>query len=486
MPAPILSLLALAVVGAPDPLESRLGAEMASILRSSGLEDAWVGVHVRRLSDDRTLYAHQADRLFNPASNMKLLATGAALSELGTGYRFRTVVRREGSVRGGVLDGDLYVQGRGDPSLTTEALFALANDVALSGIDVISGNLVIDASFFDDRAEGPGWDQEVGDHAYNAPVGAFSVNFNTFEARLVPGDHVGAPARLFLWPPVASLEGVSTVSTRGPGTRSRIWFGTTRRADGGVIVTARGEIAADEPYGQTLRRRIHRPDRFAGESFEHILKLRGVKVKGKLRYGAMPLSGTEPVAVRYSPPLGEIVSVINKYSNNFMAEQILKTTAAEVLGAPGTWEKGEVVLQRFLAASGVDPDGAILGNGSGLNDVNRLTPSQLTRVLAAMHRRFDLAPEFVASLAVAGASGTIHGRFTDSPAAGRLRAKTGTLSGVSALTGYVATQDGELLAFSVMCSDYVVGARMVRDLQDRIGTTLAGLGQPATVAEGGP
>jgi D-alanyl-D-alanine carboxypeptidase/D-alanyl-D-alanine-endopeptidase (penicillin-binding protein 4) len=471
---------------AEDALERKLGEELQDILRTPRLRDALAGVHVRRVSDGETLFARNADKLFNPASNMKLLTTGAALWFLGPSYKFKTLVRRDPALEDGVVQGNLYIRGEGDPTLTTETVFGLVNDIALAGIRGIEGDLVIDDTFFDDITEGPGWEQEIGDHAYNAPIGALSVNFNTFEARVVPGDHVGAPAKLLLWPPVKTLEGEVAATTRGAGSRTRLWFGTSRTPTGGVEVTVRGHIALDDAYGRTLRRRIHEPTQFAGEMIAHLLELRGIPVEGKITRAKMGISSTVPVAVRYSKPLAEVISTLNKYSNNFMAEQLLKTVAAEVEGEPGTWAKGSEVIARFMEEVGIPKGGFVVGNGSGLNDVNRVTPEQITRVLDVMYEQFEVAPEFVASLAVAGASGTIHSRFSDSPAAARLRAKTGSLTGVSALSGYVATRDDEILAFSVMMNDYEGRARAMWDVQDAIGIALAQLRRQDRVAAGAP
>ena len=456
-----------------DAALRRLRGSLERILEAPQLDGALTGVHVRRLSDGKTLFERNGDKLFNPASNMKLLTTAAALWYLGPTYTFRTHVRRAPEMTEGVVKGDLFVEAKGDPTLTTEAMFGLANDVAMSGVRVVEGDLVVDDRFFDAVTEGPGWEQEVGDHTYNAPVGAFSANFNTFEARVTPGDFPGAPARLALWPDVPSLTGEITATTSGPGTLTRLWFGTTRTDDDGVQVTIRGTIAADDAYGRTLRRRIHDPFTFTGEMLLRVLALRGVEVKGKLRRGEMDVGGTVPVATRYSEPLAEIISVLNKYSNNFVAEQILKTLAAELEGPPGTWESGARVLSRFLTEVGIREGAYVLGNGSGLNDVNRVTPEQITRVLDVMHDRFELRAEYVASLAVAGSSGTIVSRFEDSVAISRLRAKTGSLTGVSALSGYVVTQDEEVLAFSVMMNDYPGRASAMWTIQDRIGIALA-------------
>lgn len=488
----LLPLAVAAVVGlsavpprttfANEAAENRLRQELRGILRAPQLTDAIIGVHVRSVSDGRTIFAHNGDKLFNPASNQKLLTTAAALYYLGPSYRFRTEVRRSGILQGGVLNGDLYLVGRGDPTLTTETVFGLVNEIAMRGISSIQGDLYVDDTFFDDVFEGPGWDQEIGDHTYAAPVGAMSVNFNTFELRVLPGARAGAPLRAEIWPPVSSVEVIVKGRTRGRGRRSRVFIGTTRQPDDGVRVTVRGGLSLTDQAGRLARRRVHHPTRFAGEMVRTILEMRGIKITGGVRIGAADPESTALLCIHWSEPLAEIVSTLNKYSNNFMAEQVLKTLAAEVQGAPGTWEKGNQTVARFLTEIGVPADSFVLANGSGLNDTNRVAPMQITLLLRQMHKRFELRPEFVASLAVAGDSGTINGRFEDSPAASRLRAKTGSLTGVSALSGYVVTKSNEVFAFSIMINDYPGRPRAMWGIQDEIGIALAEFPGAAGVA----
>src|SRR5687767_8863486 len=224
--------------------------------------------------------------------------------------------------------------------LTTENLFGFINEIAMRGITQIKGHVIIDPTFFDNVLEGPGWDQEHGDHAYAAPIGALSVNFNTFTVRILPGDRVNDEAKVEVWPPVPSVEVVQNTTTRGPGARTRLWFGTSDLPDGTVRVTVRGSISQSDVDGKVVRAPVNDPSRFAAETIVYLLGLRGIEVKGKAKIGEMPLRGTIPVAAHWSVPLAEIISTLNKYSNNFMAEQILKTLGAELYDAPGSWDKG--------------------------------------------------------------------------------------------------------------------------------------------------
>jgi D-alanyl-D-alanine carboxypeptidase/D-alanyl-D-alanine-endopeptidase (penicillin-binding protein 4) len=468
-----LSALAPSRAGAEDADRAAVRAQLEPILAAPELADARVGVHVRAVGDGEVLYDRRGGELFNPASNMKLLTTAAALHFLGPNYVFRTEIRRDPEMVDGVVRGRLYVRGHGDPTLTTETMFGIVNEIALVGIRRVEGDLVIDDGFFDDVVEGPGWEEETGDPAYAAPIGAFSVNFNTFVVRVLPGPHPGARAVARPWPDVDMVKTRVEARTRGPRTRTRLWVGTSELPRGDIDVVVRGYVASDDVRGRLVRRRVHHPSRFAGAMLKRMLELRGIDVKGRVRIGPIPETPTVAVTTHYSRPLGEIIGLLNKYSNNFIAEQILKTLGAEVLEPPGSWTKGTEVIARFLEELGVPAEAYVLGNGSGLNDVNRVTPALITEVLVGMYARFDVRPEFVASLAVAGQSGTIGGRFVNTAAVSRIRAKTGSLTGVSTLSGYVTTQDDRVLAFSVMMNDYEGSARRMWTLQDRIGVALA-------------
>ncbi|MGF1509041.1 MAG: D-alanyl-D-alanine carboxypeptidase/D-alanyl-D-alanine-endopeptidase [Myxococcota bacterium] len=493
MTAPRIALGSVSFVGALGVLlaeafasevavaDQAIREQLQEILQAPQLSSAATGVHVRSVKTGRVLFDHRGHDLFNPASNMKLLTTAASLEVLGPSYQFRTEVRRDPVVVDGVVRGNLYVVGRGDPTLTTETLFGLVNEVALRGIREVTGDLVADDSFFDDVREGPGWEEETGDPAYAAPIGAFSVNFNTFVVRVVPGDSVGAPARALIWPDIDLIRAVVDATTRPPRTPTRLWAGTSVPRQDHIHVTIRGAIAMDRTDGVLVRRRVHNPTRHGAEMMRRLLEMRGIKIGGRIREGTAPRTSTFVVA-HDSPSLGDIVGQLNKYSNNFVAEQILKTLGAEIHDPPGSWQSGIRVVETFLRDLGFSDAQFRLKNGSGLNDTNRVSPALITELLRMMYRRFEVRPEFVASLAVAGHSGTIEKRFGDTIAETRLRAKTGSLTGVSALSGYVATQDDDVLAFSIMMNGYRGRARSMWQVQDAIGVALASHGQPEELA----
>ncbi len=224
--------------------------------------------------------------------------------------------------------------------------------------------------------------------------------------------------------------------------------------------------------GHIEYRRVAHPDLYAGYSLRELLARRGIKVQGKIVRGAVP-SGARPLVTHYSAPLGVLVRDVNKRSNNFMAEQLLKTLGAEAGGKPGTWPKGVDAVAKFLETLGIAHDQYKMTNGSGLYDSDRFTPAQLVTLLRTAYRDFRFAADFVGSLSLAGADGTIGHRLEGSAAERYVRAKTGTLSGVSCLSGYAGAPGRMPLAFSILMNDVPEHAATdARRAQDAIAEAL--------------
>jgi D-alanyl-D-alanine carboxypeptidase/D-alanyl-D-alanine-endopeptidase (penicillin-binding protein 4) len=354
----------------------------------------------------------------------------------------------------------------------TERLWAIAGDLAHLGIRRV-GDVVVDDSWFDRERQGPGFDQETGDKSYLAPAGAASLNWNTIAVHVGPGDRRGGKARVELEPASDLFDVDVRATTVAPGGRRRLVVSSTQ-------VGARQRIVVEGriPQGsrlQTVWRRIDDPALYLGSTLRRLLELRGVKFAGKVRSGTVP-AGARLVHVSQSESLGEIVRRLNKTSNNFVAEQLLKTLGAQVKGAPGTWPKGVEAVEEFLAEVGIPRGAYVMKNGSGLNDTNRFSARQLVTLLRAMWGQFPLHAEYVVSLPVAGRDGTIRWRMEGTEAEGRLRAKTGTLENVTTLSGYVETAGHRTLAFAILVNDLPGRASGAVRSVDAIGAALAASG----------
>jgi D-alanyl-D-alanine carboxypeptidase/D-alanyl-D-alanine-endopeptidase (penicillin-binding protein 4) len=470
----LLALLAPLPGGAGDPAGdgAELSQALSRIVASSALERSRTGILVASLETGEVLFARNADELLNPASNVKLFTSAAALARLGPDYRFDTEIYVDAGEGGGPRT--LYVRGKGDPSMVTERLWAVAGDIFHLGLRSLK-EIVVDDSWFDGEREGPGFDQERGDRAYLAPVGALSLNFNAVAIHVAPGSRVGEKGRVSLEPPSDFLVLDDRTLTAGVRARRRVVPSSV--LEGGrqrILVQARLPLGS---RAQVFHRKVDDPPLYFGYTLKRLLELRGVKVAGKVRRGTVP-EGARLLAVSQSEPLAEVVRRLEKTSNNFIAEQILKTLGAEAKGTPGSWPKGVEAVEDFLAEAGIPRGSYIMKNGSGLNDANRFSARQTVALLREMWRRFPLMAEFVAALPVAGRDGTIRWRMEDSDAAGRLRAKTGTLENVASLSGYVESRGGAKLAFAVLVNDYPGrGASVVRAL-DALGGALAAVGGP--------
>ncbi|MGI5865074.1 MAG: D-alanyl-D-alanine carboxypeptidase/D-alanyl-D-alanine endopeptidase, partial [Myxococcales bacterium] len=454
------------------------------IIEQTVLSQSRVGLQVVSLDDGSVVYARNADELLNPASNVKLFTTAAALARLGPEFRFDTefLVDDQAKARRprkgqspGDIRGNLYVRGKGDPSITTEKMWGLANELYFAGLRSVSGNLVLDDSYFDGDRIGPGFDQEDSDRAYMAPTGALSLNWNAVGVYIGPGETAGAPAVVELDPPSDFFVVENRVTTTRSRSLRRLWVSSVAAGDKQRIIVSGRVPVGSSPVA--VWRKIDNPALYFGHTLKQLLAARGIRVRGKVVAGAVP-DGAQPFMLHQSETLDLVLKRVNKVSSNFTAEQLVKAMGAQVSGAPGTWAKGIQAIEEFLATEvGMRLGTFVMKNGSGLNDTNRFSAAQICRLLRYMWLRFPLAPEFLSSLGIAAKDGTLHYRMEGTDAAGRLRAKTGTLENVSALSGYVQAVAGERFAFSVVANDFPGRASPVISAIDALGAALAGFGE---------
>lgn len=455
-----------------------------SVIERSPLKNARITVQIRSLDDGSVVFAQHADELLNPASNVKLFTAATALARLGPDYRFDTEFLTDFESRDSILkDGKvkvLYVRGKGDPTLTTERLYNAVSDLLHFGLKEITGDIVLDESYFDLEREPPGYDQEHGDRAYLAPTGALSLNWNAVGVFLRPGPNIGAPAVAEMEPPSDYFVVENDLVT---GNRTQRRFNVTSALDKDRV-HQKIEVDGYVPFEKgswSVYKRIDAPPLYFGHTLKAMLQQRGVKVKGRIRLAQAP-PNAKLLTVYQSDTLDIVLKRLNKHSSNFVAEQLIKVLGAEGKGVPGTHSNGIAVVEEFLEREvGIRRGTYVMRNGSGLNDTNRFSAAQVNVLLKYMWERFPLAPEYLSALGIAGKDGTIKYRFEGTDAVWRLRAKTGTLENVSALAGYVQAVGGEKFVFSVMANDFPGRASTVVAHIDALGAAVAAVG-----ATGGP
>ena len=444
----------------------RLQGEIETILSSPLLASSNVGVKIVSLATGEVLYEKDAEKLYHPASTTKLITAAAALVKLKPNYRFRTALYVDRLEASRVL-GNIYLKGGGDPVFTGDALEKMVEKLVGMGTIDLQGDIVVDETYFDDIRWGKGWmwdDGPVGGHFSH--LSALTVNHNGVLVRVSPGNNVGALVRAHLEPPTQYMKIINEATTVGTSEEAHLKIKRQGKPTdenvlmiGGAMVIGQAEISR--------RVDVIDPALYGGVLLKEMLAKRGVMLGGTVRYGQVPEGLTE-VANHVSPPLSRILWEMNKASDNLIAELLLKTIGAEMKGAPGTSEKGLEVIGEFLNEIGMDTGRYTFADGSGVSRYNLVTASLLTDLLVYMARNFAVMPEYLASLPVGGIDGTLKRRMTGMAAEGILRAKTGTLKGVTALAGYTTTADGEVLGFSILMSHYLGSANPRRALQDKI------------------
>jgi len=460
-----------------------LSAVLDPLLDTQTLKRASAAVHVVHMGTGEEVYALAADDGLLPASTMKLITSAVALRTLGPSYRFTTEVGYDGDLGDdGVLKGNLYVRGQGDPTMVLEKLWKLVQEVRLEGVREIRGNVVFDDTWFDSNRGIPGWDKKAdiaNGPAYFPSLGALSLNFNTVALFVGPGSEIGGPARVVLETPSNVVEVDNQVVTTGKG--GRRWLKLERAADG--LVT-RFRLSGSIPQGSTVKRyyrTVADPTAYFTGAFAALCEQHALRVKGHFVRGETP-ADAELLLRFQSPALSTILQTVDKNSNNFMAEQVLKAVGAEVEGAPGTTEKGAAVVTKYLEELGIPSEQFKIVNGSGLSRRTVLRPTALTAVLHDLHHDSQVGPEFHAALAIGGRDGTLRNRFLEEEYVGRLRGKTGSLSGVHCLAGYVQAADEEVYAFAFLVNEIKGPLSKARRLHDDFVKVLMSLGESSEVA----
>jgi len=452
---------------------SDLRERLADALCHEDLLDVQIGAAVIDLEDGRLLFGHNANRLFNPASVTKVVTVASALEILRPEYRFPTIFRSENEIDDdGTLKGNLYIEGRGDPSLVSERFFKIARTLREIGLRKVKGRLVIDESYFDREQENVGWDCDDSSSAYRARAGAFSLNFNAVRLMIRPAPKQGQPAVVEVSPPTRYVQVRNKLLTN----RRRSWYKATSVGDGNrTLVELKGHVHHGAPP-RAIHVRIMDPARYAGTVMAEFLNREGIKIRRVPLIRPTPPAADRVLWVERSRSLGSLVRLLSKHSNNFQSEQLLKVLGAQSAGPPAAWDDGVDAVAGFLERLGIRRGSYRLQNGSGLGEANLFTPRQIVTVVRWAASQPEIGPEFLSAMPVAAADGTIRWRMADSEADRVLRAKTGSLESVSALAGVVLGQGKRHgRAFAIFMNGELRGRiRRMWKFQDAFAKVVAG------------
>jgi D-alanyl-D-alanine carboxypeptidase/D-alanyl-D-alanine-endopeptidase (penicillin-binding protein 4) len=429
----------------------------------------------------KQLYGRNEGRLFTPASNTKLVVTAVAAALLPPDFRVRTSVYASAPVVNGVLTGDLILYGRGDPTLgrrcyATDTLAegacdrdpfarvrALADTLRQRGLREVRGDLVGDGSWFEPALLHPGWEMFDLNWWYAAPVSGLGFNDNSVDFTWSPGPAAGAPGRITIWPEIGEVLFENRTVTVPAGGESDVgdrFF----RAPGTARVWAEGRVALDHPP-RTESFAVSDPNLYAARALRAALQEAGIAILGTTRATTDSLlyrqaRAAPPLAEVSSRPLRDWIFPILNTSQNLFAETLLKQLGRR-FGTAGSWQEGIAVERRFLIDSvGIDSTEFSLQDGSGLSSANLVTPHAFAKLLRFIRRHPGWAT-FAAGLPQAGGVGSLRTRFVNTPLAGRVRAKTGSIAGVNTLSGYIEGRDGKVLTFSVQANHHALPSRQI-------------------------
>ncbi len=439
------------------------GLQAAVNSLAMSIKDASVGVAIVDVASGRLLASYKEHDPLNPASNAKLYTAAAALSILHGDHRYETTI--SGSLKGGAA-GSLTLRGYGDPSLRSDDLASMAQDLHDQGMRRVDGDVFVEQSFYDDVTTPPAFDQKPTEWAaFRAPVSAVAVDENTVTLSVRP-TVTGESAHAWFDPP-GFVDSEGTITTGDDGADKIVLMlapngrRLTAKISGGVGSNAR--IAR-----QTAR--VDDPQLLAGYVLKAQLERVGIKVSGDPKLG----SAKGAVLARHaSAPLSTLLYSLGKQSDNFYAEMIFKSLAGEAKGKPAKTLDSADLVQKLLAEASATDTGVVIKNGSGLYDANRVTAWSTVQLLRWAYRSPQIEPEYVAQLAIGGVDGTLHKRFRSVRDRRAIRAKTGTLDDTIALSGYVIAPAGKpTIAFSIFFNKVAGKASGARVQADKLVTAI--------------
>jgi len=471
-----LHLLCLSVLlgGCASVSQPSTPSTLDHLLADPALDGATVSVMVRDASSGSTLYQHNPRTRLIPASNLKLLTTAAAMDVLGPQYRFSTQLLSDGTQQGERLAGNLYLRGLGDPTTQFADYQALAAQLASQGVRQVHGDLVFDDTWFDAERLGVDWAQDDESTYYGAQISALTVSPNAdFDAGTLL---VTAKAPVALGQPVSVVVSPSTdyvqLSNRavsGPGNS----YGITRQ-HGTNLLQLTGALAPGKQSRQWVS--VWEPTQLVANLFEQALAQQGIRVLGRRVIGGVSPNTATLLAEHQSAPLQALITPLLKLSNNNMSEALLKAMGRKTANA-GTAAAGVAAVAAFMQRQGLDPATLSQVDGSGLSRRNLVSAQNLTDLLLVTAKQpwFDA---WYNALPIAGnadrmTGGSLRYRLRGTAAENNLHAKTGSMAGVSSLSGYITDAEGRRLVFSMISNNYVSDAAPVRALENRLALALS-------------
>ncbi len=454
-----------------------LAQQLSQLLNEDpNLHGAIAGVSIRNASNGEVIYDHLGDVRLRPASNMKLFTAAVALSVLGEDYTFKTEVLTDGTIKKKTLQGNLYLKGKGDPTLLKEDFDKMAVELKTMGIQKITGQLIGDDTWYDDirySVDLPWSDEQM---YYGAQISALTASpthdydSGSVMIEVKPGKNEGDKAEVTVTPNTDFVRIINLTETVAKDRKKKLTY-EREHAKNTITITGNLPIASK---GEKEWIGVWEPTMYALALFKQSLAEQGIQISGKVKTGTTPLEA-KIVHTYNSIKLSELLVPFMKLSNNGHAETLVKEMGRVVKGE-GSWEKGIEVMEAELAKFGIKTETLVLRDGSGISHVNLVPAAQLSHLLVAVQQQ-PWFPAFLHSLPVAGVSGKMEGgslrsRMKGPDVKGKVFAKTGTISTVSTISGYVTTRSGQTMIFSIMLNNLMEEAKG-KKIEDKLISIIA-------------
>jgi D-alanyl-D-alanine carboxypeptidase/D-alanyl-D-alanine-endopeptidase (penicillin-binding protein 4) len=434
-----------------------LNNQLKAVIKKHHFNENTLGLYIE--DEGKEIFNVNASRMMVPASLTKIVTGAAVLNTLPMNKKFETKLMAKNTVKNGILPGDLCLKGGGDPSFVSEKMWFLVNELKRTELTSIEGDLLVDATRFDNELYDSGRESVRVDRAFDAPISAASFNWNSTNIFIRPGTTAGSPAKVWLDPQSDYLELENNTKTTSKSGVKTLEASRVKVGDHDKIIVS-GSISEDASEA-VIYKSVSNPNLWIGMHLKEFLKQRGITLKGKVKVAACePNANT--LAVSASKNLIELTTDMLKFSNNFVAEMLAKNMAAENSTAPARMKDGIEEIKKYMDSLGFERKDYILENVSGLTRDNRFSAKQLAMVLNTVKNDFLIFPEFVGGLPIAGVDGTLKNRMktkmVDKADQSLVRAKTGYLDGVVGLAGYVGRKNNSPLIFVFMFNgDYQQG-----------------------------
>jgi D-alanyl-D-alanine carboxypeptidase/D-alanyl-D-alanine-endopeptidase (penicillin-binding protein 4) len=444
--------------------KEEIKAEVNKLLKHKYLKNVNYSIQLISKDTKETLLNIGEKKAFTPASTIKLLTTACALNKLPKDFQLKTIICSETEIKNNIISGNIYLKGYGNPLLSSSDIEDMATTLSIKGLRIIEGNIIIDDTYLDSKLFRNEWIDSQENSFEESAISAVTVDNNSLYVRLNSSEKINSTPELFLYSELNELKIVNNVKTANITRRKETVSISLKDIDDQYTLTLTGKIGKNRT--KYLNVKIKKPSLFCGTVLRSALASRGISVRGVIKNGKLPTRYI--LLAQHNLPIEDLISIINKNSDNFCADQLLKIIGAETGLKNGSAKNGISTIYSYLKENRIDTANLRIYDGSGLSRKNKLNSNTLAQLLYNITNNKEIFESFYNSLSCAGVDGTLKYRMNNVFESADIRGKTGTLRDVTSIAGYVTSPDNELLIFTIFMDNVKFGVLELRNIQDKI------------------